>query len=366
MTMVSSNQTNNFKVSQNSSCPSDEKQSLQIPLAVCYSLIFVLGLIGNLLALWVFIFLHPRRNSVRIFLINVAVADLVLIACLPFRIMYHIQGNSWKLGIHMCKVVGNLFYMNMYVSITLLGLISLDRYIKIQDFPGSRRPSCHRWLKGSRWSLLACGLLWTASVLAVVPMIVLPEGNEKEDKCFHYKSRMNVPSKIYFNIVLVVGFWLVFLVLVLSYGSIACRLLKEFRDKQDLPNAGHYTRAAKKSFVVLLLFTICFVPFHAFRGVYVWSQLTDKYCDMHHILDNTNEVMLLFSALNSCLDPLMYFVLSSSVRKTTIKAFSKFFCVNYNQTLTINSTSAEFHRTSLSQASTTLAIQHESIGLKDM
>ncbi|XP_062852855.1 probable G-protein coupled receptor 34a [Trichomycterus rosablanca] len=348
---------------QNSSCPSEE-ESLRVPFAVCYSLIFMFGLVGNLLALWVFIFLHSRRNSVRIFLINVALADLVLIACLPFRIMYHVLGNSWQLGSRMCKVVGNLFYMNMYVSITLLGLISLDRYVKIQDFPGSRGSSCHRWLKGNRWSVVACGVLWTASLLAVVPMIALAEGNEEEGKCFHYKSRTRARSKAYFNLVLVGGFWLVFLVLVLSYGRIACRLLQESRDKQDLPNAGHYARAAKKSFVVLLLFTICFVPFHAFRGVYVWSQLTNMPCEMLRFVDRTNEVMLLLSALNSCLDPLMYFVLSGSVRKATMKAFSQVFCVHYNQTVAINSTTAEFRRTSMSQASTTaLATPRGSIGL---
>ncbi|KAM9482591.1 putative G-protein coupled receptor 34a isoform 2-T2 [Clarias gariepinus] len=367
MTIV--NQTNmlsdNFSIhhiaSERNSCTLEE-EAQRVPLAILYSLIFLFGLAGNLLALWVFIFVHPRRNSVRIFLINVALADLVLVACLPFRILYHMLGNYWPLGSTMCKTVGNLFYMNMYVSITLLGLISLDRYVKIQGWPGTQASCCHRWLKGNSWSLVACSVLWISSMLAVVPMIALAEGNEVQGKCFQYKPRTKARSKAYFNLLMVAIFWLVFLLMVLSYGRIALHLLQASRNKPDLPNAGHYSRAAKKSFVVLFLFTICFVPYHAFRGVYVRSQLTDTPCETRRHIDHANEVMLLFSALNTCLDPLMYFVLSASVRKATKNAISRVLCVRSHSS--INSSSMEFHRTSVSQASTgALAKPRGSVGL---
>ncbi|XP_017539929.1 probable G-protein coupled receptor 34 [Pygocentrus nattereri] len=344
----------------NQSC-SLEEESLQVPFAIFYSLLFLFGLLGNILALWVFFFLHSRRNSVRVFLINVALADLVLVACLPFRILYHMLGNHWPLGPRMCKVVGNLFYMNMYVSITLLGLISLDRYIKIQ---GVRVACCRRLLKGSNWSIAVCGILWVFSLVAVVPMIALAEGNEEQGKCFQYKTRTNARGKAYFNLLLVAVFWMVFLLLVVSYGRIAWRLLRASRDKPDLPNATRYSRTAKKSFVVLFLFTICFVPYHSFRGFYIQSQLSETSCETRRLIDRTNEVMLLFSALNSCLDPVMYFMLSGSVRKATVKAVSQVFCVRHDTTTIINSSTTELRRTSMSQASTTvLATPRGSIGL---
>uniref|UniRef100_A0A3B1IPX3 G protein-coupled receptor 34 n=1 Tax=Astyanax mexicanus TaxID=7994 RepID=A0A3B1IPX3_ASTMX len=239
----------------NQSC-SLEEESLRVPFAVLYSLLFLFGLAGNVLALWVFLFLHSRHNSVRVFLINVALADLVLVACLPFRVLYHAMGNYWPLGPRMCKVVGNLFYMNMYVSITLLGLISLDRYVKIQ---GVRRACCRRWLRGSAWSVAACVFLWVGSLVAA-----------------------------YFNLLLVGVFWLVFILLVASYARIALRLLRASRDKPDL-------------------------------GFYIQSQLSETSCEMRRLMDRTNEVMLLFSALNSCLDPVMYFMLSGSVRKRNMQ-----------------------------------------------
>ncbi|XP_030636879.1 putative G-protein coupled receptor 34a [Chanos chanos] len=346
----------------NQSC-SLEDESLRVPLAVLYTFIFISGLVGNLLALWVFLFLHSRRNSVRVFLINVAFADLLLLACLPFRIAYHSMGNSWALGPHMCKVVGNLFYMNMYISITLLGLISLDRYLKIQGVRRFKGRCCRLWLRRSRWSVVTCGLLWAFSVTAVVPMIALSEGNEEPGKCFQYKQRQQARGKAYFNYFMVAIFWLVFVVLVASYGQIALRLLRTSKDKPDLPNAMRYGRTAKKSFVVLVLFTVCFAPYHAFRGIYVHSQLNDTPCERRRLMDRTNEVMLLFSALNSCLDPVMYFMLSGSVRKATVQAIYRIFQLPKKASETTNSSTTECRRTSLSQASTTvLATPRGSLG----
>lgn len=299
-----------------------EDPNLRLLLAVMYSLFFFFGLVGNLIALWVFVFLRSSRNSVRVFLINCAVADLVLLACLPFRISYHLNENQWLLGPTACKVVGNLFYMNMYISITLLGFISLHRYLRLKG-KGRARHGMMVMLWGCRCPLswVACGALWTLSLLGLVPMVLTAEDKEQSTKCFQFKMRSgNAKGKAVFNALLVVFFWLVFIVLVVSYVKIASLLLRVSRDKPDLPNAHRYQRSAKKSFFVLFLFVVCFGPYHAFRPVYIFYQLNDDMpCEIVQMVDRTNELMLLLSAFNSCLDPIMYLLLSGLVRKTTIQ-----------------------------------------------
>ncbi|KAM9767110.1 putative G-protein coupled receptor 34 isoform 1-T2 [Menidia menidia] len=304
-----------------SECTIDDS-ALRLPLAVIYSLIFVFGLVSNLFALWVFIFLHSGHNSVSVFLINCAVADLVFLACLPFRIFYHFNKNQWVLGAVTCKIVGNLFYMNMYISITLLGLISLDRFLRLRGKGRARRGMRLRlWGHRQAWSWIVCGVLWIFSLVMLVPMIATPEDEEISTQCFQYKQRKRVQTKAYFNAVLVLLFWLVFIILMISYAKIASRLLRASRDKPDLPNAHKYERTAKKSFFVLFLFTVCFGPYHAFRPFYIYTQLNDvKSCHYLYLVHSINEVMLLFSAFNSCLDPVMYFLLSGSVRKTALRA----------------------------------------------
>ncbi|XP_041835205.1 probable G-protein coupled receptor 34 [Melanotaenia boesemani] len=309
-------------VSPNQECTFDDS-ALHLLLAVVYSLFFIFGLVGNLFALWVFLFLHSNRNSVRVFLINCAVADLILLACLPFRVFYHVNRDKWVLGSVACKLVGNIFYMNMYISIALLGLISLDRYLRLRGKGRERngvRLRLRLWGRSRPCSWLVCGALWGVSLTAAAVMIATAEDMESNDKCFQYKKRKNSQGKGYFNAVLVFMFWLVFIMIVVSYAKIASQLLQVSRDKPDLPNANKYKRTAKKSFFVLFLFTVCFGPYHAFRPIYIYSQLNNTIsCDYIQLVDHTNEVMLLFSAFNSCLDPVMYFLLSGSVRKTALQ-----------------------------------------------
>ncbi|KAK5847816.1 hypothetical protein PBY51_016915 [Eleginops maclovinus] len=332
-----------------------DDSALRLPLAVFYSLFFVFGLVGNLFALWVFLFLHSSRNSVRVFLINCAVADLVLLACMPFRVFYHLNGNKWVLGSVACKMVGNLFYMNMYISITLLGLISLDRYLRLKGKGKARR--CFRmtlWGHSLPWSWLACGALWGFSLVGLVPMIAMSEDKEYKGKCFQYKHRSNKgKGKAYFNGVLVLLFWLVFVMLVVSYGKIASQLMRVSRDKPELPNANRFQRTAKKSFFVLFLFTICFGPYHAFRPVYILSQLSDaEPCEYLMQVDHSNEIMLLFSSLNSCLDPVMYFLLSGTVRKTALRTLGHRLGnrLAFLNDATSNSSTMEFRRGSVPMA----------------
>lgn len=125
---------------------------------------------------------------------------------------------------------------------------------------------------------------------------------------------------------MVVLFWLVFIALMVSYGKIALKLLRTSQANPDLPNATHYTRTAKKSFFILFLFCVCFVPYHVVRVFYIKTQITDTSCFWMRVADKTNEVALLFSALNSCLDPVMYFLLSSSVRKEVLRLVNNMFC----------------------------------------
>ncbi|XP_045851737.1 probable G-protein coupled receptor 34, partial [Meles meles] len=303
----------------NGTCSMDEKL-LSSLLTISYSVIFIVGLVGNIIALYVFLGIHRKRNSIQIYLLNVAIADLLLIFCLPFRIMYHINGNQWTLGVILCKVVGTLFYMNMYISIILLGFISLDRYIKINRSIQQRRAVT------TKQSIYVCCTVWTVALAGFLAMITLTlKGNHNSTVCFHYRERHNAKGEAIFNYVLVVMFWLIFLLIILSYIKIGKNLLRISKRRSKFPNSGKYAKTARNSFIVLIIFTVCFVPYHAFRFVYISSQLNSPSCYWKEIIHKTNEIMLVFSSFNSCLDPVMYFLMSSNIRKIMCQLLSRRF-----------------------------------------
>lgn len=96
-----------------------------------------------------------------------------------------------------------------------------------------------------------------------------------------------------------VVFWLTFISLVVSYGKIALKLQRASQEKPGLPNALHYARTARKSFFILFLFTVCFVPYHMVRVFYIKTQITNASCFWQGVADRANEVALLFSALTA-------------------------------------------------------------------
>ncbi|NXE50819.1 GPR34 protein, partial [Dromaius novaehollandiae] len=335
--VIWSNQTNLARnlseIQNNASCALNE-DSLSFALILFYSIIFVIGLVGNIIALFAFLCIHQKRNSIQVYLLNVAIADLLLIFCLPFRILYHITGNTWMFGSILCKIVGTLFYMNMYISIVLLGLISLDRYVKINK--SMKRP---KMLTTTR-SIYICCTVWalalTGFIIVVAPSFFKSEkGNST--MCFHYRDKHKAKTEAILNYIIVIIFWIVFFLLILSYVKIAKNLLKISKKRANFPNAGKYTQTARNSFIVLIIFTICFVPYHVFRFIYITSQLQKPSCYWKEIIHKCNEVMLIFSSFNSCLDPVMYFLMSRSVRKTVFQLICR--RLHGDATVTLESTS---------------------------
>ena len=70
-----------------------------------YSILFTFGLVGNGLVCFVVIRITHMRTIINIFIVNLAVADfLVLLICLPPSLLADTT-ESWYLGDVMCKIV---------------------------------------------------------------------------------------------------------------------------------------------------------------------------------------------------------------------------------------------------------------------
>ncbi|XP_041834894.1 probable G-protein coupled receptor 34 [Melanotaenia boesemani] len=309
---------------------------LHVPLAVVYSVICTLGFPGNMVALWVFFSVKKKKNSIHVFLINLVFADLLLVICLPFRIFYHTHNGTWDMNPTLCTIVSFLFYTNMYISIILLGLISVNRYLKINCSVGMQR-----WLFSLNSARIVCAVVWFG-VSALTFSTYMWKPSDPDNRCFHYKKLLDAKWRAYINMLGLVIFWIVFIALMVSYGKIALKLLRKSKERPEMPNAPRYARSAKKSFFILFVFTFCFVPFHMFRIVYIVTQITESSCFLINLADITNNVALLFTASNSCLDPILYFLLSSSVRKEMLHIVKRVFCV-HDVAISESTTSYENH-----------------------
>ncbi|NXY88258.1 GPR25 protein, partial [Alcedo cyanopectus] len=94
-----------------------------------YSLIFLLGLAGNLFVIALMAKRRGGRRMVDTFVLNLAVADVVFVCTLPFWAAAGARGNRWLLGEGLCKVSSYLIAVNRCSSILFLTALSLERYL---------------------------------------------------------------------------------------------------------------------------------------------------------------------------------------------------------------------------------------------
>lgn len=94
---------------------------------VSYVIIFIVGVIGNVLVCLVVCRQRKMKNVTNYFIVNLAVADLaVLLICIPFD-FGEIVTNFWPYGTVMCKLIYPLQTMAATASVGTLVAISVNR-----------------------------------------------------------------------------------------------------------------------------------------------------------------------------------------------------------------------------------------------
>ncbi|KAJ8280499.1 hypothetical protein GJAV_G00055600 [Gymnothorax javanicus] len=284
---------------------------------VLYSVLFLLGLSLNSLAMWVF-FNIPSKSHFIIYLKNIVLADLLMTLTFPFKILSDSNLASLPLRVFVCRVSSVVFYLTMYISILFFGLISIDRCRKtLRPFAGTdhTRLTRRKVLSGAIWGFLFA--------LGLPNMILTNQApTSPHFKCSDLKSGMGLRWHEVVNHVCQIIFWGNLVTVVLCYILITKELYNSYaRTQTSLTGAGGAGAGQRKQrvrgnvFLVLAVFFICFVPFHFARVPYTISQTRGMFdCTLKLFLFQLKESTLWLSALNSVLDPLIYFFLCKSFR----------------------------------------------------
>ena len=119
------------QVSPDASVFAEAERLISIVVPTVFSVIFLLGLLGNTLVILVVAFDKNMRNTTNILILMLAVADLLFIVfCVPFTAA-SFATTVWPFGNVWCKVVQYLIYVCAYASVYTLVLMSLDRYLAV-------------------------------------------------------------------------------------------------------------------------------------------------------------------------------------------------------------------------------------------
>ncbi|XP_007887092.1 gastrin/cholecystokinin type B receptor [Callorhinchus milii] len=144
-----------------------------IALEVIYSLSFVAGLVGNIMALRVLT--RKKRNrlagatATRSLLINLAICDMMVVCvCMPVTLEHQVY-NVWVLGDFMCRAVPFVQAVSVSASVLSLSVISINRYYTVHNPLNAR--AFFTWRR-IFWMICT---VWTVSSGLCAPLIFMNE-----------------------------------------------------------------------------------------------------------------------------------------------------------------------------------------------
>ncbi|XP_069889135.1 proteinase-activated receptor 3-like [Dipodomys merriami] len=273
------------------------KSSLRTKLIpAIYILVFVVGIPANSMTLWKLLF-RNKPICLTIFHINLAIADILFCVTLPFKIIYHLNGNNWIFGEVLCRATTVLFYGNLYCSILLLTCMSISRYLAIVH------PFTYRRLPKRKYTWLTCGVVWVMVFLYMLPFCILKQEYyllQLDITTCHDGYSLCESSSLfqlcYFISLAVFGFLIPFMVVTYCYTNIIRRL--NIHDQRWL-------RYSKAVVFIMVIFMVCFMP----SNIILIAYHVNYYSHNTGGLYFSYLIALCLGSLNSCLDPFLYFLM---------------------------------------------------------
>ncbi|XP_065130930.1 cysteinyl leukotriene receptor 1 [Paramisgurnus dabryanus] len=277
-----------------------------------YSIITVFGLMGNGFALYVLLRTYRQTSAFHIYMLNLAVSDLLCVSTLPLRVIYYVNKGQWNMGDFLCRFSSYALYMNLYCSIFFMMAMSFTRFLAIVY------PVQNLRLATEKNAWIVCMCIWVFICTTSSPFLLSGQHfDEKTNKtkCFeppeNYKNLNKLILLNYFS--LVVGFIIPFLVILLCYVGILRTLLRN----NTVVNRQRYTRnkAIRMILVVMLAFLVSFMPYHIQRTRHLnFTSRKDTTCEEKMYMQKSVVITLCLAAANSCFDPMLYFFSGENFR----------------------------------------------------
>ncbi|TRY90256.1 hypothetical protein DNTS_005112 [Danionella cerebrum] len=297
----------------NSTCPSIDDFRNQV-YSTAYSIITVFGLMGNGFALFVLLRTYRQSSAFHIYMLNLAVSDLLCVSTLPFRVLYYVNKGHWNLGDFLCRISSYALYVNLYCSVFFMMAMSFTRFLAIV-FPVQNLK-----LATEKRARIVCVCIWVFICVTSSPFLLSGQHTDPETnktKCFEPPERPGSLEKLvmlnYFS--LVVGFIIPFLVILICYAGILRTLLKNRNASGVKKQHNTRNKAIRMIVVVMLTFLVSFMPYHIQRSLHLhFKSRTGATCEEVIYMQKSVVITLCLAAANSCFDPMLYFFSGENFR----------------------------------------------------
>ncbi|XP_031712350.1 chemokine-like receptor 1 [Anarrhichthys ocellatus] len=281
------------------------KEVLCVFLLVVSVVIFLLGFCGNGLVMWISGFKMKKTVNTTWYM-SLAISDFVFCAFLPFSIA-NMAMEKWIFGRFMCKFASSVMFLNMFSSIFLLVVISIDRCVSVM-FPVWAQN--HRTVKKASVIVFIC---WLLAIGMSFPSVIFREVSTHMGRtiCYNNYTSYQHGHKVVAVSRFLAGFVVPFVVIIVCYSIIILKLRSNRMMKSSKP--------FKVMSALVAAFFICWLPYH----VSVLLELDHQRYN-HNILVTGLKVGTLMAAANSFLNPVLYVFMGNDFKqKFKISVLSK-------------------------------------------
>ncbi|XP_059550268.1 proteinase-activated receptor 1 isoform X2 [Myotis daubentonii] len=265
------------------------------------------------MAIVVFIVKMKIKKPAVVYMLHLATADVLFVSVLPFKISYYFSGSDWKFGSEMCRFVTAAFYCNMYASIMLMTVISIDRFLAVV-YPMQSLS----WRTMGRASF-TCMVIWAMAIAGVVPLLLKEQTTQVPGlnitTCHDVLNETLLTGfyAYYFSAFSAVFFFVPLIISTVCYVSIIQCL-----SSSTVAAQSKKTRALFLSAAVFCIFIVCFGP-------------TNVLLILHYAFLSQNPsteaayfaylLCVCVSSISCCIDPLIYYYASSECQRYLYSIF---------------------------------------------
>ncbi|CAF0855450.1 unnamed protein product, partial [Didymodactylos carnosus] len=231
-TMLSPTNISSSAVNSSSWQPAEDDVSnaLLYLIVPIYSIVFVTGTIGNILVILTVLTVKQMRTTTNALVLHLAIANLAFVLlCIPHTLYVYVA-PSYRFPKAICKVTYTMMYLSAYVSIYILVLMSIDRFLGVVLAIKSTR------FRTQRNAHIAVIIVWLFGIIFASPNMfvydVIPYEqhvfcNTKTDVPF-----LNLVRKISAYCFALLGLFIPLALIAILYGLIINTLRKNAKGKQ--------------------------------------------------------------------------------------------------------------------------------------
>ncbi|XP_060777198.1 C-C chemokine receptor type 5-like isoform X1 [Neoarius graeffei] len=312
----------------------------QVFLPTVYSIVFIVGFIGNGLVLCVLVKYHKPFNMSDLCLFNLAISDLLFLISLPFWADYAAK-SYWAFPEFMCHAVTALYMLGFYGSIFFMILMTVDRYAVIVH----TYTSLISKFRSVRASIALALFVWTLSLVASLPNIIISNvSNVSNVSVCSVTDPRNIWKPFHYIELNILGFIIPLLVMLFCYSRIIPILMTMNSQKKH--------KAVRLMVVIVTVFFLFWTPYNIvifLKLLQALGYMTSHHCnqDMHMAVQWVESITF----FHCCLNPIIYAFVGQKFRNLFQKMLKEWFPLCFGHCTTVESKSSERMTSKYSRAS---------------